>query len=156
MDEEGEILVQGATLFQGYLEGDAVQQPFGANGWFHTGDLGWIDADGFLHVRGRMDNMFISGGENIQPEEIEAALSALPGVSQAVVVPVADDEFGQRPIAFVRGTDEALPLETLADQLEDLLPRFKIPHSYYPWPAIAEGMKVSRAAFRRHAEELVR
>ena len=106
VSREGEILVRGETLFAGYVEGDRVERPLDAEGWFHTGDLGEFDASGNLRVLGRSDNLFISGGENVQPEEIEAALELLEGVERAVVTPVPDAEFGRRPVAFVKMADD--------------------------------------------------
>ena len=79
----GEILVRGETLFAGYVDGEKVDRPLDADGWFHTGDLGDLDEDGYLRVLGRSDNLFISGGENIQPEEIEEALCSLEGVERS-------------------------------------------------------------------------
>ena len=153
--DNGEILVQGAVLFQGYVEGVALHRPLDADGWFHTGDRGVLDTDGFLRVLGRTDNMFISGGENIHPEEIEQALCTLDGVQQAVVVPVADASFGQRPIAFVKMTGRLPAREDFAAHLEALLPRFKIPLAFYAWPGetASPGMKINRAFFRRYAEQ---
>src|SRR3712207_445663 len=121
----GEILVRGETLFAGYVEGDPVRRPLDADGWFHTGDLGALDENGYLGVRGRRDNLFVSGGENIQPEEIEEALSGLDGVQDAVVVPVPDLEFGAHPVAFVRAAEGAADQEILMRALEKVLPRFK-------------------------------
>ena len=149
---DGEILVRGRTLFVGYIMGDTVQRPFDADGWFRTGDFGELDADGYLHVRGRKDNRFISGGENIQPEEIEEALCRLEGVEEAVVVPVPDAEFGFRPVAFVRPA--AAEPEDLALALEQTLPRFKIPVSFHGWPEGDEAMKVDRASFSERARRL--
>jgi O-succinylbenzoic acid--CoA ligase len=151
----GEILVRGETLFAGYVEGASVHRPLDDDGWFHTGDLGALDENGYLDVRGRKDNLFVSGGENIQPEEIEEALSGLAGVQEAVVVPVPDPEFGARPVAFVRAegvTDQG----TLTRALEKVLPRFKIPVAFYPWPdeAWGRGMKVDRSSFRERALRL--
>lgn len=156
--DDDEILVQGAVLFQGYVEGEALHRPLDADGWFHTGDRGLLDADGFLRVLGRTDNMFISGGENIHPEEIEQALCMLDGVQQAVVVPVADAAFGQRPIAFIKMTGRLPAREDIAARLEALLPRFKIPLAFYAWPgeAVSPGMKIDRAVFRRYAEQAYR
>jgi o-succinylbenzoate---CoA ligase len=149
LSEEGEILVRGATLFAGYVEGGRLDLPLDANGWFHTGDLGVLDENGYLRVLGRKDNRFFSGGENIQPEEIEEALSVLPGVETAVVVPVDDTEFGQRPVAFVRMEDGSTV--DLASELEKVLPRFKIPIAFYAWPEEGGGMKVNRASFGERA-----
>ena len=153
ISERGEILVRGETLFAGYVEGEELDRPLDEEGWFHTGDLGELDASGYLRVGGRMDNLFISGGENVQPEEIEEALCRLEGVDEAVVVPVPDREFGSRPIAFVRATGR--DPEDLARELEPLLPRFKIPVSFYPWPEEARrGMKANRAILVERARRL--
>lgn len=153
--DDGEVLVRGETLFAGYLEGASVERP-DRGGWFPTGDLGvWEEAGGerMLEVVGRKDHLFISGGENVQPEEVEAALGRLDGVRRAVVVPVADGEFGQRPVAFVDA--ERWRPEAWHAALVGTLPRFKIPIVFHPWPADADaGMKVSRAALAARAERL--
>ena len=152
--EDGEILVRGETLFAGYLWEDGLNRPLDEAGWFHTNDLGELDAAGLLRVTGRRDNQFVSGGENVQPEEIEEALCRIEGVEQAVVVPVPDEEFGERPVAFVRAPG-GQPAQELAKALEPVLPRFKIPVAFHQWPEPngPEGMKVNRAAFRRLARE---
>ncbi len=140
-----EILVRGKTRFIAYVDGPNTVKPFDADGWYHTGDLGEVDEDGYLRVHGRKDNMFISGGENIQPEEIERLLTQLDFVMDAVVVPVADAEFGFRPAAFVRTLDGRSIDERLAVMhLERHLPRFKIPDYFYTWPPGEAGMKVDR------------
>jgi o-succinylbenzoate---CoA ligase len=152
ISEEGEILVRGATLFAGYVDDEELNLPLDADGWFHTGDFGALDGNGFLRVVGRKDNRFFSGGENIQPEEIEEALSVLPGVEAAMVVPVDDAEFGQRPVAFVRMEDRRTV--DLAPRLEKVLPRFKIPIDFYAWPEESGGIKVDRTSFRERARLL--
>jgi O-succinylbenzoic acid--CoA ligase len=153
ISESGEILVRGETLFAGYVEGEELDRPLDAEGWFHTRDLGEIDEGGYLRVGGRMDNLFISGGESVQPEEIEEALCRLDGIDEAVVVPVPDEEFGARPVAFVRVA--GWEPEELAQELEPLLPRFKIPISFHPWPERARrGMKVDRASLSELARRL--
>ena len=78
-------------MFLGYLDGNGVSLPLTDDGWFQTGDSGRIEENGGLRVSGRLDNMFVSGGENIQPEEIESFLCGVSGVIQAVVVPVKDE-----------------------------------------------------------------
>lgn len=153
----GEVLVRGKTLFAGYAEGDEVDRPLDADGWFHTGDLGEFDDKGNLRIRGRLDNLFISGGENIQPEEIEAALERIEDVERAIVVPVSDREFGERPVAFVQARGGLIP-RNLADKLGEILPRFKLPVAFYEWPEDAStgAMKPDRESFRGRASRLHR
>lgn len=141
----GEILVRGATLFQGYLQGERLDAAVDEEGWFHTRDVGRLDERGALRVTGRLDNQFISGGENIQPEAIERALCREESVLRAVVVPVEDAEYGQRPVAFVEMRAGRLDAAALRQALERELPRFMIPEAFHPWPAGQEGMKISRS-----------
>ena len=149
---DGEILVRGETLFAGYVDGEKIDRPLDGDGWFHTGDLGTLDEDGYLRVRGRIDNLFISGGENVQPEEIEEALHRLDGIDEAVVVPVHDPEFSARPVAFVRTERD---FKYLAPELEKTLPRYKIPIVFHPWPDQARsGMKADRPSLRERALQL--
>ncbi len=156
---DGEILVRGKTLFRGYWQEGQVNPQRQPDGWFATGDLGRLDAQGFLHVTGRKDNRFISGGENIQAEEIEQAVLRYPGVAQVMVVPVRHAEFGQRPVAFVQmAADVPLAEGDLRRFLETELPRFKIPDHFFSWPARVphSGIKPGRLWFRQRAEELLR
>jgi O-succinylbenzoic acid--CoA ligase len=149
---EGEITVRGPTRFAGYVEGERLEAPFGANGWFATGDLGHLDGEGRLVVTGRRDNRFVSGGENVQPEAVEAALLVLPGVARAVVVPVADAEFGARPAAFVvMEGGEPPDGAALGTALRARLPGHLVPVAFHPWPEGEEGLKPSRAALREEA-----
>ncbi|WP_211829091.1 o-succinylbenzoate--CoA ligase [Kistimonas asteriae] len=154
ISQQGEIQIRGEVLFKGYYHcGGQFDLPLD-EGWFATGDLGYFTDDGQLVVTGRRDNMFISGGENIQPEEIEKALLALPGVRQAVVVPVSDREFGQRPVAFVDSNILDDNLNCLRSGLALRLVRFKMPERIYPWPAetTSGGLKVNRRFFSALAE----
>ena len=154
IDSHGEILVRGETLFMGYIEGDSIELPLDAEGWFHTGDMGTLDETGNLTVWGRKDNMFISGGENIHPEEIEHALCLLPDISDAVVVPRDDDQFGFRPVAFINTCDkQKIERRAIVRHLERILPRFKVPIRFYNWPSqITDGkLKPQRSVFRELA-----
>jgi len=142
---DGEILVKGEVLFKGYVAGSKLHLPL-SDGWFSTGDMGQLDKTGSLTVNGRRDSMFISGGENIHPEEIEKALLSIKGVELAVVVPKEDMEFGARPVAFIKFRAEPLSDDDLTGALQAVLPRFKIPTAFYPWPQdlISQGVKISR------------
>jgi O-succinylbenzoic acid--CoA ligase len=153
--EEGQILVAGPPLFRGYVTTDGLDDPRTEAGWYPTGDRGWIDASGRLHVQGRLDRTFVSGGENVQPEEIETALERLEGVDRAAVVPVPDAEFGQRPVAFVR-TTTPLDAETLEGQLAQTLPGFKIPDAFHSLPdeRTADALKLDREQLEEQARML--
>lgn len=145
--EDGEILVRGRTLCRGYIREGNVAGLVDEEGWFATGDLGAFDAGGRLTVAGRKDNMFISGGENIQPEEIEAFLADVPGVMQCMVLPIEDDEFGHRPVAVIQFEGAGPSDKDLASYLRERLPGFKVPNRFLPWPKdlAKAGLKVSRA-----------
>lgn len=146
---DGEILVRGSCVFSGYWKDGVLDAARDEDGWFHTGDRGALDEGGYLTVLGRKDALIISGGENIQPEEIEIHLRGLDGVLDAVVTAVPHPKFGQRPVAFVKAI-EMNPVGW-ARQLSTMLPKFKIPEAFYPWPedadANAQGIKHSRAWF---------
>ncbi len=103
--------------------------------------------------------MFISGGENIQPEEIEQRLHRFPGILYAVVVPVENKEFGHRPVAFLATESNTLPGEDILRQyLAEHLPRFKIPDYFFPMPSESDspGIKISRQTLKWIAEEKVK
>lgn len=153
IDDRGHILVRGETRFEGYAGADAIEKPFDAEGWFDTGDRGEWTPGGYLRVLGRADNMFISGGENVQPEDVERALCTLDGVDEALVVPVNDDEFGQRGVAFVRGTRAP---EQIVQDLRRTLPGYMIPRAIFPWPThlVEPEAKLNRTRFREYAESL--
>ncbi len=154
---DNEILVKGATLFEGYIKNDKIELPVDSDGWFHTGDMGRLDRSGFMTVLGRQDNMFISGGENIHPEEIELQLLKIEGVEAALVVGLSDREFGMRPAAFVKFSEEHVKSEKeMTAELEKSLPRFKIPRFYFDWPEhLSEGaLKLPRSAFLKLAQDL--
>ena len=138
--EDGEIEVRGAVVFSGYV-GGAARDP---TAWFATGDLGELSECGELLVRGRKDFRFVSGGENIQPEVIESVLLECSGIVAAAVVPQADEEFGQRPFAYVRAAEWA-PREW-ERALRDVLPGYMVPVGWDEWPGsvAGEGWKADR------------
>ena len=139
ISEDSEIQVRGPMVASGFFRSVGVFEKLAdAEGWFSTGDLGYFTAQRNLVVTGRRDRMFISGGENIQPESIEAALLRIPGIRRALVVSKPDGRYGERPVAFLAGKFEAADLKKiLAAQLES----FAIPDVFLPWPdGIAEDV----------------
>lgn len=126
--EVGELWVRTPRVMKGYAGGSGVTSPLQADGWLPTRDMGWIDADGYIFLAGRKDDMIIRGGENIAPAEVEAVLYSHPGVDEAAVVGVPDVEWGQRVAAFVvprPGVD--LTAEDLAALCRSRLASFKKP-----------------------------
>lgn len=101
LGQPGEILVRGPTVTSGYINNPAATAAALQGGWLHTGDIGYLDAEGYLYVLDRRSDLIISGGENIYPAEIEAALLAHPAVAEAGVVGAPDAQWGQVPVAFV-------------------------------------------------------
>ena len=150
ISDEGEVLIKGPVLFKGYIQAGRIQLPLTEDGYFKTGDLGQLDKDGCLKVLGRKDNMFISGGENIQPEEIEAVLLKLKGVERVIVTSKEDAEFGRRPVAFIKFIDdEDIAHDQIIQHCKQHLTSFKIPVAFHPWPQnlMEKGLKVSRKEF---------
>ena len=98
IEADGEILVRGPTVSPGYLH----QARLVPGAWLRTGDLGYLDADGYLYVLDRRDDLIVSGGENVYPSEVEAALLAHPAVEEAGVVGLADREWGRTVAAVVK------------------------------------------------------
>ncbi|NVJ56957.1 MAG: o-succinylbenzoate--CoA ligase [Vibrionaceae bacterium] len=137
------IFIGGETLASGYYYQGQVT-PLLQDGWFDSKDLGeWVNDE--LKIIGRADNLFISGGENIHCEEIEAELNKHPAIIQSIVVPVEDAEFGHRPVAVIQTCKELS--QTEIETALGSLTRFKWPVGYYSIPEalLAEGIKVPRS-----------
>jgi len=152
-DGGGQILVRGAGLGEGVLEGGRVRPLAGPDGWYRTGDRGTVDASGRLSVEGRMDRGFVSGGENVQPETIERRIESIPGVRRAVVVPVAHPDYGQRPVAFVDGVTDP---DAIVAELRRWLPSYLVPDAVLPMPEddATGGVKASPARLADLARRL--
>ncbi len=149
--DEGELLLGGKTRCVGFLEDGEVVYRFDARGLWPSGDLGRLTEQGCLQVIGRKDNLFISGGENIYPEEIEQVMLRHPACEHVLVVPVPDEEFGHRPAAFVQSPREISP-EEWREFLAPLLPGYKIPRLFWAWPREHPmGLKPSRRRFQELA-----
>jgi len=125
IDADGEISLRGPMLLRAYRDGTA---PCDTDGWFPTGDVGrWLD-DGRLHVEGRGADMIISGGENIWPEAVEAALASHPDVAEVLVRGVDDPEWGQVVEALVVPSADAAPsLDAIREHVKATHPPFMAP-----------------------------
>lgn len=151
----GEILVRGECLFMGYLDNDELRTARDAEGWFHTGDMGELSEEGRLTVLGRKDSMFISGGENIHPEEIEKALTAIEGIEDAVVVPAPDAEYGMRPVAWIKAGNDAPDDAAIIASMKNKLGRLKTPvalHRIREWQTLPGSAKIDRKWYRKMAQ----
>jgi O-succinylbenzoic acid--CoA ligase len=126
-DGGGEILVAGEMLYSGYLgEPEATAERL-RDGWFHTGDIGRLEADGRFRVLDRRDDLIISGGENISPAEVEAVLASYPGIRETAVVGLPDPRWGAVPVAAVVATIEVLDESALARHCRARLAPYKVP-----------------------------
>ncbi len=132
VDEVGELLLRGPHVCAGYWNNpDATAQALDGEGWFHTGDSARRDAEGFFTIAGRKKDMFISGGVNVYPAEIEGELLLHPGVQDAAVVGVADERWGEVGVAFVVPRGEPTPTAAeLTSFLSGRLARYKLPKEF--------------------------
>ncbi|MGM9988481.1 MAG: o-succinylbenzoate--CoA ligase [Bacillaceae bacterium] len=121
--EEGEIVVRGANVFHGYLHGS--EGSF-IDGWFYTGDIGYVDDEGFLYICDRRKDLIISGGENIYPIEIERVIEEIDGVKDVGVIGIPSTKWGQRPIAIVQ-IEASITKEEIFDYCRQRLARYKVP-----------------------------
>ena len=126
--EVGEIEVRGPHVFSGYWNRpDATEESFDKDGWFRTGDLGYVSDDGYFTISGRAKELIISGGYNVYPREVEEVLEGCPGVSEVAVVGVPDPEFGERVIAAVVRDDPNLSAEKVKEFCREDLASYKKP-----------------------------
>ena len=155
ISDDNEILVRGETLSLCYVKRNKKYKLLDNDGWFHTGDMGSLDKNGYLTVSGRKDNIFISGGENINPETIEAAILELNNIDDVVVVGIDDQEFGQRPVAFLKLSIK-IESQEIEKSLRGSLPGYMIPIAFYELPEDNKqgGIKNNRYKLKELAEQL--
>lgn len=129
--EVGEILVQGPNVMDEYWNRpDATAEALTEDGWLHSGDMGYLDDGGFLFVTDRLKDMFISGGENVYPVEVEAAILELPDVAMVAVIGVPDERWGEVPHAYVMPRPgAAVDAQAVQSHLTGRLARYKIPRT---------------------------
>jgi malonyl-CoA/methylmalonyl-CoA synthetase len=126
--EIGEIEVRGPHVFAGYWNRpDATEESFDKDGWFRTGDLGFVGEDGYFTITGRSKELIISSGYNVYPREVEEVVEECPGVSEVAVVGLPDPEFGERVVAAVVRDDPNLSAEKVVDFCRQDLAGYKKP-----------------------------
>ncbi len=130
--EEGQIIaaLDGDEAFEGYWQRPDADAKSLRHGWYLTGDIGYFDADGDLFVTGRVDDMIITGGENVLPAEIESVLSLHPAVAENAVVGLANERWGQQVTAFIRRSADVTEAELDAWCRQSDLANFKRPRAY--------------------------
>ena len=125
---EGEICVKGPAVMLGYLNDEAAtREAIDSNGILHTGDLGWLDEAGNLHISGRKKDIIIRNGNNISARTIEDALHSLEGIARAAVVGVKHEKWGEVPCALVVRSDPALSSQEIMDKLAGILAKNELP-----------------------------
>ncbi|HET6966207.1 MAG TPA: AMP-binding protein, partial [Acidimicrobiales bacterium] len=155
--EPGEVVVRGYAVMDGYFEDpDATAEAIDRDGWLHTGDVGVLDNQGGLRITDRIKDMFIVGGFNAYPAEIEAALMEAPGVGQIAVVGVPDERLGEVGTAFVvPRPGESVDLDGLIEFARQRMANYKVPRSVVVVDSLPvnAGGKVIKHMLRQQARE---
>lgn len=156
-NEVGEILVAGPTITPGYLDRPEATAEALRDGWLHTGDLGYLDEEGYLYIADRRDDLIVTGGENVYPAEVEAALTTHPAVLEAAVVGLEDPRWGHTVAAVIVPREGQSPSEdALSDHLRETLAGYKLPRRFEfltdPLPRTASG-KLQRHLVRARLTE---
>jgi fatty-acyl-CoA synthase len=136
----GEICVRGPGVFAGYHDNPEATAKATAHGWFHTGDLGHMDARGFVFITGRASDMYISGGSNVYPREIEEALLLHPAVAEACVVGIPHEKWGESGMAvLVLQPGATTSAAELLAHLDGRLAKYKWPQDFAFWPELPKS-----------------
>jgi fatty-acyl-CoA synthase len=139
--ETGEICVIGPAVFAGYHDNPEANAKAFRNGWFRTGDLGHMDEAGFVYITGRASDMYISGGSNIYPREIEEKILAHPAIGEVAVLGVPDPVWGEVGVAVCvpRAGERAVTEADMAAYLSPKVPRYKMPKRFFFWDALPKS-----------------
>ncbi len=131
VSEESEILIKSSSLFKNYLNDEKETCLRLIDNFYHTGDLGFIDADGYLFIEARRNDLIVTGGENVNPIEVEKVLAELPFISEACVFPKQSKTWGQIVAAAIVSRDKSVNEKTLKEVLKQKLAGFKIPKQFF-------------------------
>jgi fatty-acyl-CoA synthase len=136
----GEICVRGPGVFAGYHDNPEATAAATRHGWFHTGDLGHMDERGFVYITGRASDMYISGGSNVYPREIEEVLLTHPAVAEVCVVGVPHEKWGETGVAVVvLNAGMSVTEQALTAHVEGKLARYKHPALFVFWPELPKS-----------------
>lgn len=127
----GEIVVKGPMVMKGYVNNEQANESSFEDGWFKTGDLGYLDEDNFLYVVDRRTDLIISGGENIYPSEIENVILGVEGIVEVAVIGRKDETWGQVPVAFVVRSCSDVSQQMIDEHIKTKLASFKLPKKMY-------------------------
>ena len=155
-DTTGEICVRGPGVFAGYHNNAEATAKATVHGWFHTGDLGHMDARGFVYITGRASDMYISGGSNVYPREIEEALLMHEAVAEACVVGMPHEKWGETGVAvLVLAPNAQITEAALLAHLDGRLAKYKWPGRFVFWPELPKSGygKVTKRDVKRMLEE---
>ena len=145
--ERGELLIRGTSMFTGYWNRPDLNATLFEDGWFRTGDVAYLDDEGYLFIVDRIKDLIIRGGENVGCGRVEAALLAHPDVHEAAVFAIPDERLGEEVGAMIHGIPD-LDIEALRLHLGGLLSRFEIPRyiltSPEPLPRTGSGKILKR------------
>jgi len=125
--EAGEVIARTPSMMKGYLGNVAATDEAIKDGWYYSGDIGVMDADGFLEIVDRKKDMILVSGFNVSPNEIEDVISTLPGVVQVGVIGIEDEKMGEAPAAFVVRSDDSVTEETILAVCRENLTNYKTP-----------------------------
>ena len=139
--DSGEILLRSESVFGGYYKQEEASRATLAGGWLHTGDVGFLDRDGFLTLKDRSKDLIISGGSNIYPREIEEKILTHPAVGEVAVLGVPDPFWGEVGVAVCVAREGAKPVSEaeLAAFLAPKVPRYKMPKRFFFWDALPKS-----------------
>lgn len=154
--ENGEICVCGLGVFAGYYANPEANAKSFRAGWFLTGDLGHIDDEGFLYITGRSSDMFISGGSNIYPREIEEKMLTHPDIREVAVVGMPDERWGEIGVAAVVPAEgRTLDAETLREWVKSKVSGYKVPRRYHFFETLPKSNygKITKKIIRQAIEE---
>jgi len=163
INEKGNILVKGKTLFAGYIIRNdqdnnlMLKRELDNEGYFNTGDNGFLDYEGYLHVAGRKDTSFKFKAEKIYPEEIEKIFSKIKGVHEAIVVPYKKNDYEKIPVIFLKIDDQGKEnFKFIKEKAKEELEPYKFPRYFLKWPYNFHVLKPPRKEMEKTAQEIIR